>query len=280
MPLPDDALRELFRTNPDSGWRAFIDQYTPLLVGLIRRAGVDDRDEAMEVYILICERLSANRFERLRSQDAARGSIGGWLSVLTRHAVVDWVRSKKGRRRLFHAVADMPRFDQRVFELYYWDERTPGEIAEILRLELQEKVDVYRVLEGLERIQSAMTDRHRAELLALAFRSKPPVALDETDAAERMADPRIDPESAVRIAQLNTRFEEALHALPAEDAAVVRLKFVEGLTNADIELAVGTTVTASRIQAILGRLRAALERAGLDARDLGHAGQMTLESEP
>src|SRR6266567_4642593 len=104
-PLSDDALRVLMRSDPARGWRSFVDQYTPLILGLIRRGGIHDRDEMMEVYVLVCGQLSARGFERLKSQDAARGSIGGWLAVLTRHAIVDWVRSRKGRRRLFQAVA-------------------------------------------------------------------------------------------------------------------------------------------------------------------------------
>ena len=133
--LSDDALRQLIRSNPDAGWRAFIDQYTPLLVGLLRRAGLDDRDEVMDVYVLICEQLSAEGCERLKSHDGARGSIGGWLAVVARNAVVDWIRSRKGRRRLFHAVKGLSRMDQRVFELYYWDERTLTEMSEILSQE-------------------------------------------------------------------------------------------------------------------------------------------------
>jgi DNA-directed RNA polymerase specialized sigma24 family protein len=261
--LSDEALRALIRTDPEEGWRAFIDQYTPLIVGLIRRAGLDDRDEMMEVYVLICERLSARGFERLKSQDVARGSLGGWLAVLTRHAAVDWIRSRRGRRRLFAAVRDLPPFDQRVFERYYWEDRSASEIAGM------ERADLAAVLEALERIQTTLSDRHRAELLSMAIRSKPPLALEETDAAERVADPQADPEMSARVAELNERFETALSRLPAEDAAIVRLKYVEGLTNAAIEHALGASgVTTSRLHDILGRLRSALVGLGVDARDI------------
>jgi len=268
--LDDDALRVLIRSDPDAGWRAFIDQYTPLIVGLIRRAGLDDRDEVMEVYVLICERLSERRFERLKSQDASRGSIGGWLAVLTRHAAVDWIRSRKGRRRLFRAVRNLSPFDQRIFEHYYWGERMPGEIAEL------ERSDLASVFESLERIHNALSDRHRGELLSLAVRSKAPLALEDTDAAERVADPAVDPETAVHIAQVNERFELALRRLPSEDAAIVRLKYVEGLTNGAIERALGVSgLTSTRMTSILAGLRAALTDLGVDARDAALAGGRT-----
>jgi len=257
--LSDDALRTLIREDPAAGWRAFIDQYTPLLVGLIRRAGLDDRDEVMEVYVTVCERLTERDFARLKSQDAARGSIGGWLAVMTRHAAVDWIRSKKGRRRLFQAVRDLPPLDRRVFELYYWDERMPSEICEI------EKTTLAAVFDSLERIQSALTDRHRAELIALALRSKQPVALDDTDAPERVADSRPDAESALHVAEVTEQFESALRSLPAEDAAIVRLKYVEGLATSDIEHALGTAISRARVESILGRLREALSKHGITA---------------
>ena len=240
--LDDNALRDLIRIDPDAGWRAFIDQYTPLIVGLIRKAGLTDRDETMEVYVLICERLSERRFERLRGQDAARGSIGGWLAVIARHAAVDWLRSRKGRRRIFQSVRSLEPFDQRAFELYYWDERSPAEIAGLLRRDLPD------VFEALDRIQSALSARHRAELLSMAMRSKAPVALDETDAAETIADPRANPEAGARL-------ESVLRRLSKEDAAIVRLKYIEGLTDAEIERAIGLNVTAARTTSILSQLR-------------------------
>src|SRR5208282_5318471 len=124
-----------------------------------------DRDEAMDVYVQICEQLSARGFERLKKQDASRGTLGGWLAVIARHAIVDWIRSRKGRRRLFQAVKDLSALEQRIFEMYYWDGWTPSEIAERLASEQCQRADLAAVLDALERIQAALTGRHRAELL-------------------------------------------------------------------------------------------------------------------
>jgi DNA-directed RNA polymerase specialized sigma24 family protein len=260
-PLSDDALRELIRSDPARGWRSFIDQYTPLILGLIRRAGVHDRDEMMEVYVLLCEQLSARGFERLRTQNAARGSIGGWLAVVARHTVVDWVRSQKGRRRLFQAVQALPAFEQRVFELYYWDERTPTEIAGTIAMESGADPDLPRVFAALDALHAVLSDRHRAELLATAARGKTPAPLDDM-LAERVADAAPGPETTLRERELNGALETALAHLPAEDAAIVRLKYVEGLSTADVERALGIRgVTRTRVEGILAALRAALGHA-------------------
>lgn len=275
--LSDDALRALVRRDAATGWRALIDQYTPLIVGTIRRAGLVDRDEVMEVYLLLCEQLTARGFDRLKRQDGARGSIGGWLTVLVRHAIVDWIRSRKGRRRLFHAVQQLPRFEQRVFEMYYWEDRTPSEMTELLAQELGQRTTLAGVLEALERVQAALSDRHRAELFALAVRSHAPVPIDDTDAPARLPDRRT-PELDARVSQLNAQLERALKQLPAEDAAIVRLKYVEGLTNADIEHAIGAPgVTARRVQEILSKLRAMLESMGVDAADAALANRLSLD---
>lgn len=275
--LTDDVLRALLRTDPAAGWRAFIDQYTPLMIGLLRRAGLSDRDEIMDVYVYLCEQLSTRNFERLRQQDPSRGSIGGWLAVLTRHAVVDWIRSRKGRRRLFGVVKNLSPLDQRIFELYYWEGRTPTEIAETLAAE-QNVSDLGGVLDSLERIQSVLTDRHRAELMAMAVRTSAPVSMDDTDAAERIASDRPQPDVVAEHSQLNRKFEAALRKLPPEDAAIVRLKYIEGLTNDAIERAIGVRdLTARRLQALLDRLRSLLIEAGVNVADVRDAQKLAVD---
>lgn len=257
-PLSDDALRDLLRIDPARGWRSFIDQYTPLILGLIRRAGLHDRDEMMEVYVILCEQLSAGRYERLRRQDAARGSLGGWLAVLARHAVVDWLRSQKGRRRLFQAVQALPAFERRVFELYYWDERGPGEVAETIAAETGGDPDLPRVFDALDAIHRVLTERHRAELLAMAARGRTPAPLEDA-VAERVPDPAPDPDTDLRARERHAALDGALARLPAEDAAIVRLRYVEGLSTSDVERALGLRgLTRARLDTILAALRQTL----------------------
>lgn len=277
-PVSDDALRALIRTDPATGWRTFIDQYTPLVLGLIRRGGITDRDEMMEVYVLLCEQLSARGFERLKRQDAARGSLGGWLAVVVRHTIVDWVRSRRGRRRLFHAVRELSEFDRLVFEQFYWDERSPAEIAEALAAGTGSRADMGAVFDALGRIHAALTERHRAELLALAVRARPAIPLGDTDLAERLEDPAGDPEVVSRVARMNAAFDAALTRLPSEDAAIVRLKFIEGLSNADVERALGIRgVTMRRLQLILESLRQALQSVGVTSEDAAFARHVSLD---
>ena len=262
--LTDPKFRTLLAADPRQAWRAFIDQHTPTLLALVERAGIADRDEAMEVYVLACERLSERDCERLRMRDPAKGSIQGWLAVVVRHIIVDWVRSRAGRRRLFGAIKQLDALDRQVFELYYWDNRMPEEIAQIIGSRSAEPLRVDAVFAALARIERALTERHRADLLSLAVRSRVPVSLDDEEApAVDAIDASPDPETAVVASEARDRVAAALSGLPAEDAAIVRLKFIQGLSLREIERALHLTgLTEARLDRILESLRTTLNRGG------------------
>ena len=266
--MAEEDLRVLFAEDPERGWRAFIDRFTPTLLGLIERAGVTDRDEVMEIYVLACERLSEHDYAPLRRRDPAKGSLAGWLAVVVRRVAVDWVRSRSGRRRLFGVVRRLGRFEQRVFELYYWDGRLPTEIGHLLAAETGRPASIADVLDALAQIDAVLSERHRSELLSLAARRRRPVSL-ETDDEEMAIDPPADapdPESALQIRELERRLADALAALPTEDAAIVSLKYVEGLTRPQIQRLLRLPdLSEHRIRAIVGKLRALLSGAGVGA---------------
>jgi RNA polymerase sigma factor (sigma-70 family) len=263
-PIAEDHLQRLLAEDPERGWRAFIDGYTPALVALIERAGIVDRDEAMEVYVQACERLAAHNYAALRRRDPSKGSLAGWLAVIVKRAAVDWVRSRAGRRRMFAAIRDLDRFDQRLFELFYWDGRRPTEAAEVLRVERKEEVALDRVFDALERIDAALSVRHRSELLSLVARSRAPVSLegDDEDPSLDPPSPTLDPEAQLRASQRNELLTRALATLPAEDAVIVSLKFVEGLTRPQIQRFLRLPeLTEHRVRTIVATLQARLVEA-------------------
>jgi len=257
--MGEDDLRVLLAEDPERGWRAFIDRYTPTLLSAIERAGVTDRDEAMEIYVLACERLSDHDYAALRRRDPEKGSLAGWLAVVVRRAVVDWVRSRAGRRRLFGVVRQFDALGQRVFELYYWEGRLPTQIAQSLSAEGGALVSTGAVLDALERIDAVLTERHRSDLLSLAARARRPASLEPDADGELAIDPLSadpDPEAALQQRELERQLADSLAALPPEDAAIVSLKYVEGLTRPQIQRLLRLPdLTEHRIRAIVGRLR-------------------------
>jgi DNA-directed RNA polymerase specialized sigma24 family protein len=277
--LSDEGLRTLLNEDPERGWRAFVDQYTPTILALIARAGVGDRDDAADVYLRVYERLAENGCARLRRHDPARGALAAWLTTLVRNVVVDWVRSRAGRRRLFQAIRRLDSFDQRVFELYYWERRRPVEIAGLLEAREGVAGGLAAVLSALSRIQEVMTDRHRGELLAFVARNRPAASLDEADAVETLeAGSAADPEQALVVSELDALFSSALGELPAEDAAIVRLTFVQGWTREQVRRGLQLDLlTRERVAAILARLRELLAARRLGPRDAATPGLRFLE---
>ena len=256
-PLTDAELRDLLERDPSRGWQAFVDRYTPVLLSLIERAGIRDYDEAMELYLTTCERLSAGDCGRLRRHDPAKGPLGAWLGAVVRNVIVDWVRSRAGRRRLFHAVEALPAREQQVFELYYWNDRTLSEICEILTMRERQPVTLPDVFDAMDAIDGALTERHRRDLLAMSVRARTPASLEaELESGLEVAASAPDPESAFRAAETAAALDGALRALPDEDAAIVRLKYVQGLANRDIQHALHLqALPEARVKSIVAKLR-------------------------
>jgi RNA polymerase sigma factor (sigma-70 family) len=259
--LVDGDLRSLLAQDAARGWRAFIDQYTPLLLALIERAGIQDREEAMEIYVLVCERLAADDCARLRRHDPGKGALGAWLSVLVRNVLVDWVRSRAGRRRLFKSIKALPPLEQRVFELFYWESRSPAEMVDLLTD--FGALTLIDVLGALDRVEAALTQRQRAELVAMTARARKPVSLDASeDPADRpfdIADPAATPEEQVHRQEVGGLIDRALASLPASEAVILRLKYMEGLSLQQIRQALHLDeLTEQHVRSIVQKLKGVL----------------------
>lgn len=253
--LSDDAVVALLTADPARGWRAFIDQFTPTILSALERSGLRDRDEMMEVYTLVAERLAANQCARLCARRAT-GSLASWLSVVVRHVVVDWVRSRAGRRRLFGVVKDLAPLDRRVFELYYWDRRRFAEMAGLLSTANGRSVTIDEVLDAMGRINAVLSERHRRELLSSLARGRDPDPLESPDGELLVepADGALSPEEEAIRREQHERLEAALASLPAEDAAVLRMHF-DQLTLVELRRALRLpTLTAERVGTLVERL--------------------------
>jgi RNA polymerase sigma factor (sigma-70 family) len=279
--LSDGDLRSLLIADPDRGWRAFIDQHTPRMLALIERGGIRDQDEAMEVYTLVCERLAEDDCARIRRFDPGKGTIAAWLSVLVRNTMVDWVRARAGRRRLFKSIQALPPLEQKVFELFYWENRMPAEIVGALEGQFGSP-SLAIVFEAFERVQAALTERQRAELVAMTARATAPASLDaptdDEDQTIDAPDPDADLEAAAQVREIDALMERALAALPPRDALIVRLKFVEGLTLKQIRAAADApSLTDADVHAILERLKGQLAVSGVASGDVAAPGLAFLD---
>jgi RNA polymerase sigma factor (sigma-70 family) len=117
------------------------------------------------------------------------------------------------------------------------------------------------VLTALDRVQAALTQRQRAELLAMAARVARPVSLDvtgdETDRPYEVADSAATPEEQVQERELHNLINRAFAALPSVEAAILRLKYMEGLSLRQIRQALHLDqLTEQHVQDIFQRFKA------------------------
>jgi DNA-directed RNA polymerase specialized sigma24 family protein len=264
--LGDPALRELLIEDAARGWRAFIDQYTPMMLATIEHSGLRNHDDVMEVYVRACAHLAEGGCARLRRHDPAKGPLRAWLVQVMRNVVVDWARSRRGRRRLFGSIQELDPLARRVFELFYWRRRTVAEIAEMARDEAGRPAGLAAVFEARERIEAALSARQRAELLSLLARDQTPAPLEDEEGvlSADPPDPAPGPDAALGGRETAALLDAALAELPREDALIVSLRYVEGLSTSEVQRALRLErLTPDRLRAILARLRGLLERRGL-----------------
>lgn len=267
--LSDRELRERLIEDPAAGWRAFVDQYSARLLQLIEQCGVRDRDDVMDLYVHVCERLAAEDCARLRRHDPAKGPLNAWLTTVVRHLLVDWVRSNEGRKRLFGSIRALSQIDQRVFELYHWRRHTVTEMASLVLDDKGRAIGLAAVCASLERVERALTERQRADLLTMAARTRAAVSLDDEhgDTVVAMPSETPTPEAAMLRAHDQRTLDAALASLDAEDRVIVCMRIIDGLTLQEIKRALHLkSLPADRITQILARLRVALDRAEPEGR--------------
>jgi DNA-directed RNA polymerase specialized sigma24 family protein len=260
--LSDRELRERIIRDPRAGWRAFVDQYSPRLLQLIDQCGVRDRDDAMDLYVHICERLAADDCARLRRHDPAKGALSAWLSTVVRRMLVDWVRADQGRKRLFGSLKALSPVDQRVFELYYWRRHTPAEMASLILDDAGRGIGISAVFASLERVERALTERQRADLITLAARNHDAVGLEDEEGEPVIAlvSSAPGPEAAIIAAQDQHALDVALATLDAEDRVIICMRFLDGLTLPEIKRALHLdSLPPERISNIIAALRMQLE---------------------
>ncbi len=150
------TLERLFREDPpsDEAWSAFAREYSALLLH-VARSTARDRDEAMDAFAYLLERLSDSDCRRLRAYKSHPDSkFTTWLVVVARRICVDHHRGKYGRlrndesraererlglRRRLEDLGDGPEFADSVP-----DDRSENPGIELERVELSRELRVIR----------------------------------------------------------------------------------------------------------------------------------------
>ena len=238
--IDDVDLLELFQQEPKYAWDLFCEKYSDFIFTVLRQMGFD-YDDAMERFVYVFEKLCENDFFRLKSIKYAgdKGDITPWLRQVVKNLCVNWAWSENGRKRLLGFVKEMSERDQRIFQVHFWQGKTPFEILEILRLEHDKSVEIGDVFEGLERITKHLSKKKIWRLISGLSQSRKSLSIDYEDEETGLGIEPIDskgvtPEEGLRIKLANEEIHKALENLSVREKLIIQFRYEEAMTFTEI----------------------------------------------
>ncbi len=244
--LPD-TVAEVFRHGADA-WSPFIEEFSPFLFACIRRL-TRQYDERMEIYAYTCGRLRAEDCRRVK-QFRGTGPSGAckfttWLAAVTFNLGREWIRTSRGRRRMYLGVQALSPIHQMVFRYYYWEGYSAHEVGQMLRTNHAIDCTDADIEDCLTLIRETLSrDHHWRLTLAGPGRG----ALVSLDVEPSDGQPR-------RVRELECPGVPAEQAVTQERAVIALREAVRRLTNAErtaVALRFRHGMSARKIAEILG----------------------------
>jgi RNA polymerase sigma factor (sigma-70 family) len=231
-----DLLERLSSSKADAAWSEFLELFSPLIMHIVRRYESDQR-RGTDCFLHVCAALSDGGFRRLRSyrqEGAAR--FRTWLMAVVANLCVDWRRKKHGRYRPIRSVARLSELDQLVYRYRYVRGMPRTECLRALEPRYPDLTE-QQLCEISARLFALLTPQHRWQL-SLRTASAGPLddgtTLDPEDAAAQLEEPGPGPEEITQVEQQHDRVAEALAQLPAEQRLLLRLRYEQDLTLAEV----------------------------------------------
>ena len=230
------------------------------------RLTTGDEETAADCYLYICEQLSRNGFKRLlhfRPEGPAKFET--WLGVVARNLCLDWLRSRFGRKRAFRSLERMTPFEIEVFRLHVQQGLSLDEtLAQIKPRNPDATVETVEAADA--RIEQALSSRQRWLLRQRsAERETLSIGMAEEGGAAAVdpEDPHPSPELDLIASEEQSRLDKAVARLDPAQRLLIRLRFEEGLSLAEIGRLTGTGDAQRvhhRLSVALGELRKYLRK--------------------
>jgi RNA polymerase sigma factor (sigma-70 family) len=238
--MSDEAVTELLERlssgRVDAAWSEFLARYSALIMHVIRRYEAD-HERATECFMHVCGALSDDRFRKLLSfRPGGPARFRTWLMAVAANLCVDWRRREQGRPRTLRCVARLPELEQQVYRCLYLHGMSRTQCRRVLlprypELTEQQVADINAHLFGL------LTPRQRWRLSMRSPEVAPVVSIaeyeDDGDAWE-LADPGAGPDELTDETQQRRQLEEALAQLPEDQRLLLRLRYEQDLTLAEV----------------------------------------------
>ncbi|HET8773303.1 MAG TPA: sigma-70 family RNA polymerase sigma factor [Thermoanaerobaculia bacterium] len=233
---------------------ALIERVTATVCRRGRLLGADAEDFASSVKVALME----DDYAILRKY-GGRSSFEAYLAVVVQNLLTDQRTHALGRWRPSREAERLGEAGVLLETLLDRDRRPLQEALPIVQ-RLDPTLTAERAAAMAERFP-----RHAARPRAVELDESLPVAAPDA------ADVRVvDADRRKRSDATSHAIRHALAALPDEDAMILRFRFGSGMSIADISrmLRLPQRPLYRRLEALIARLRAALDAAGLDSRDV------------
>jgi RNA polymerase sigma factor (sigma-70 family) len=254
-----DLLERLSSGRVDAAWSEFVARYTPLIQHVIRQHGAVD-GLADECFHHVCGALSDERCRRLRSfRPDGPAQFRSWLVAVVANLCVDWRRKEQGRCRVPRSVAQLPELEQQVYRCIYLRRMSRAQCTAELAPR-HAGLNEATVAAINARLFALLTPQQRWQL---SVRNQPsqPIAYGtepaEGDPAFRVATDGPGPDELAADLQVQQQLQEALSRLPADLRLLLRLRYTQNLTLAEVARLTGQSDpfrANRRIQAALAML--------------------------
>ena len=258
-----ELLERLSSTRGDAAWDEFLSGYSSVMVHVIRRCGVA-HDRADDCFLDICEALSDGGFRRLRSfRPDGPASFKTWLMAVVANLCIDWIRREHGRVRSFRSVSRLPELDRQVYRCIFERRMSRTQCLHAL-LPRFPGLTESRVAEINARLFQLLTPQQRWQLTVRTPTLAPvtyPVSPEDDGPAWQLAQPGPGPDELAEESQQQRRLRQALAALPAEQRLLLRLRYEQNLSLAEVARLTGQPDpfrVNRRIQAALDALADAM----------------------
>jgi RNA polymerase sigma factor (sigma-70 family) len=238
--MNDEAVTDLFARlsagQADAAWGEFLERYSAGIMHAVRRHE-SDHDRASDCFLYVTAALSDDGFRRLLSfRPDGPARFRTWLLAVVSNLCVDWRRREDGRTRPIQAVTRLPELDQLVYRHIYQHGLSRAQCLLSLKPQFPDLTErqlsvinarLFALLTPQQRFQS--TVQHRTTI-SLDGRSTP----GDDGPASQLEDPDAGPEALTLQAQQRARLEAALLQLPPQQRLLLRLRFEQDLTLAEV----------------------------------------------
>jgi RNA polymerase sigma factor (sigma-70 family) len=256
-------LERLASGKGDAAWNEFLSGYSSVLMHVVRSFGVDG-DRADDCLLYICGALSDNGFRRLRSFDPnGPARFRTWLMAVAANLCCDWCRSEQGRVRTVRSMSRLPEFDRQVYRCIYEQRMSRAQCLQVLAPRFPGLTQA-RVAEVNARLFRLLTPQQRWQLTVRTPERRPvtlPISPEDDDQTWQMPYPGPGPDDLAEESQQQRNLQQALAKLSADQRLVLRLRYEQNLSLAEIARLTGQSDpfrVNRRIRAALDALAAAM----------------------